>query len=599
MAETVRLVIDGKEVTAESGRTVLEAAREAGIHIPTLCNHESLPPYGACRFCIVEVTVPGRKARLQASCGMPVVAGMEVKTQSERVRKTRRILAELMLARCPDSSVVRELAAQVGVTQTRFRQLPGLSSTIVGKSGCIMCGMCVRLCDHVMRISALAFEGRGIRRRVTTPFGQPTEVCLTCGACSSICPTQAIEHLRIRPHAPTRIPSEFEMGMAHRKPVYIPFPQAVPRVPVIDRENCINFKTGGCKVCEDNCGAKAIDHSQQPQTRELRVGTIVIATGFSLFDAGQMPRYGYGRYKNVFNSLEFERLCHASGPTGGKIVTREGKVPAAVAILHCIGSRDENHLKYCSRVCCMYSLKFAHLVKEKTGAEVYNLYIDIRAFGKGYEEFYKRLLGEGVQFIRGKAAEVTDAAETPEERGKLIVVCEDTLLGLTRRLPVDMVILSSGLRPAKGAEKVAQTFALSCSQGDFFLEKHPKLAPVDTASDGIFLAGACQGPKDIPDAVAQGGAAAAGALSLMDRGKFVLEPVTAEIKEELCAGCKLCIGNCPYQAITYDADKRISVVARELCKGCGTCVAGCPSGAAQQENFEDRQVFAEIAGVLA
>jgi len=247
----------------------------------------------------------------------------------------------------------------------------------------------------------------------------------------------------------------------------------------------------------------------------------------------------------------------------------------------------------------MYSLKFAHLVKEKTGAEVYNLYIDVRAPGKGYEEFYKRVLGEDVQFIRGKAAEVTDVAESAREKGKLIVICEDTLLGLTRRLPVDMVILSSGLRPAKGAEKVAQAFALSCTQGEFFLERHPKLAPIDTASDGIFLAGACQGPKDIPDSVAQGAAAAAAALDLMDRGCFVLEPVTAEINPELCAGCKLCLANCPYSAISFDAAKKVSVVAVELCKGCGTCVAGCPSGAARQDNFEDVQVFAEITGALA
>jgi heterodisulfide reductase subunit A len=388
------------------------------------------------------------------------------------------------------------------------------------------------------------------------------------------------------------------MGMSNRTAIYTSFPQAVPKQPVIDRANCIRFKTGKCGVCQKVCPAGAINYEFQDMIVELKVGAVIIATGFSLFDAGQLPRYGYGRLKNVYSSLEFERLCHASGPTGGRIVTKEGKTPQSVAILHCIGSRDENHLKYCSRVCCMYSLKFAHLVKEKTGAEVYNLYIDIRAPGKGYEEFYKRLLNEGVHFIRGKAAEVTDAAESPEEEGKLVVVCEDTLLGLTRRLPVDLVILSAGLRPATGSEKVAQAFALSCAQGDFFLEKHPKLAPVDTASDGIYLAGACQGPKDIPDSVAQGGAAAAAALSLMDCGKFVLEPVTAEIDEQRCAGCKLCIANCPYTAITFDAQKKVSVVAKELCKGCGTCVAGCPSGAAKQENFEDAQVFAEIEGLL-
>ncbi|MFC1737051.1 4Fe-4S binding protein, partial [Candidatus Hydrogenedentota bacterium] len=315
-------------------------------------------------------------------------------------------------------------------------------------------------------------------------------------------------------------------------------------------------------------------------------------------DVGQIERYGYGRLPNVITSLEFERMSHSGGPTGGKILTKNGTPPKSVAILHCIGSRDENYQKYCSRVCCMYSLKFAHLVKEKAEAEVYNLYIDMRAFGKGYEEFYKRLLGEGVHFIRGKAAEVTRIAESPEEEGKAIVVCEDTLLGITRRLPMDMVILSGGLKPAKGAEQLARALSLSCTDGDFFLEKHPKLAPVDTASDGIFLAGACQGPKDIPDAVAQGAAAAAGALSLIDKGKVVLEPITVVIDEERCGGCQLCISTCPYAAIEFNEEKKISVVIEELCKGCGTCAAGCPSGAASQRNFKDTQIFSEIAGIL-
>jgi heterodisulfide reductase subunit A2 len=421
-----------------------------------------------------------------------------------------------------------------------------------------------------------------VRRKATSV--DPVK-CVGCGVCWEKCPQK-------------KIPSEFEVGMSARTAIYTPFAQAVPNKPVIDRANCTFFKTGKCGICKKVCPAGAIDYEIKDEILELNVGAIVIATGFSLFDPAGVPRYGHGRLKDVYSSLEFERLCHASGPTGGKIQTRGGKPPKAVAILHCIGSRDDNHLTYCSRVCCMYSLKFAHLVKEKTGAEVYNLYIDIRAAGKGYEEFYRRLLHEGVQFIRGKAAEVTDVAESPDEKGKLVVVCEDNLLGLTRRLPVDMVILSTGLKPAVGADKVGQTFSLSCSQGTFVLEKHPKLAPIDTASDGIYLAGACQGPKDIPDSVAQGGAAAAAAISLMDRGKFVLEPVTATIDEKLCGACKLCISNCPYAAITFDVQKNVSSVARELCKGCGTCVAGCPSGAATQENFEDVQVFAEIAGVL-
>jgi heterodisulfide reductase subunit A len=354
-----------------------------------------------------------------------------------------------------------------------------------------------------------------------------------------------------------------------------------------------------CRICSDACDREAIDHLMADTVHELDVGAIVVATGFEPYDVRKLPRYGYGRHDDVITALEFERMCHASGPTGGRITTKKGEAPKTVAILHCIGSRDESHLEYCSRVCCMYSLKFAHLVREHTGAEVYNFYIDIRAFGKGYEEFYKRLLREGVHFIRGKAAEVTAVAESPEEEGKLMVVAEDTLLGITRRVPAELVILSAGLAPRKDSSDVAHVFSLGCAQGGFFLEKHPKLAPVDTPTEGIFLAGACQGPKDIPDSVAQGSAAAAGALVLMDRGKVVLEPIRAVIREERCGGCKLCVASCPFGAVEYDAERSISRVVRELCHGCGTCAAGCPSGAATQENFEDTQILAEIEGALA
>ncbi|MCL5256204.1 MAG: CoB--CoM heterodisulfide reductase iron-sulfur subunit A family protein, partial [Chloroflexi bacterium] len=331
------------------------------------------------------------------------------------------------------------------------------------------------------------------------------ELCTGCGLCQEKCPS--------------KVPSEFEEMLGTRKAIYTPFPQAVPNKPIIDTANCRYFQTGKCRICEKLCPREAVDYEQTDQIVEAEVGAIILATGFDLFDCAEMPTLGYPKYDNVITSLQFERLCHASGPTGGKILKKDGTEPESVAILHCVGSRDENHSEYCSRVCCMYSLKFSHLVHEKTNARIYEFYIDMRAFGKGYEEFYKRIMKEGTTFIRGKGAEVTNVAERPEERGKLIVKAEDTLLGAVRRVPVDMVVLSAGLRPAQDAADVARTFSISRSQDGFFMERHPKLAPVATAADGVFIAGTCQGPKDIPDTVAQGAAAAAAALSLIDLGK--------------------------------------------------------------------------------
>jgi heterodisulfide reductase subunit A len=247
----------------------------------------------------------------------------------------------------------------------------------------------------------------------------------------------------------------------------------------------------------------------------------------------------------------------------------------------------------------MASLKLAHLIHERTEAEVYNFYIDMRAAGKGYEEFYDRLLAEGVHFIRGRVAEISDWATTPEEEGKLIIRAEDTLIGVVRRIPVDMVVLATGLEAQADAEDVRRIFNISCGAEGWFLERHPKLAPVSTFTDGVSLAGACQGPKDIPDTVAQAGAAAAEALALIDKGFVELEPNTAYIQDEFCSGCKTCIGLCPYSAISFVADKNIASVNGALCKGCGTCVAACPSGALQQNLFTDEQIYDEIKGVIS
>ena len=397
-----------------------------------------------------------------------------------------------------------------------------------------------------------------------------------------------------------KVPDEFNYGLGKRRPVYVPFPQAVPLVPVIDPETCIQFKSGKCKkTCIEACGDRhAIDLRQEAKQEIIEVGSIIVSTGFQAYDARRNPYYGYGVYPNVYTALEVERLVNASGPTAGEVVLRDGRKPQTVGIVHCVGSRDENSNRWCSRVCCMYSLKLAHLIKEHTGAEVYNFYIDMRTPGKGFEEFYQKLLNERVHFIRGRVAEIADWGLDATEEGKLVIRVEDTLAGKVRRIPVDMVVLSTGLEPQADANDIRRLFNISCSSEGFFLERHPKLAPVSTFTDGVFLAGCCQGPKDIPDTVAQAGAAAAEVLALIDAGHVETEPNTAYVLDEFCSGCKTCVGLCPYHAITFQEERRKSEINEALCKGCGTCVAACPSAAIGQHLFEDSEIFEEVEGIL-
>jgi len=403
------------------------------------------------------------------------------------------------------------------------------------------------------------------------------DVCTGCGLCQEKCPAK-------------KIPSEFDGGLGTRTAIYIPFAQAIPRVPVIDEENCRYFQSGKCRVCEKLCPTGAVDFEQQDQVVELQVGTIIVATGFDLFDCSRISEYGYGRHDNVLSSLQLERLVDASGPTRGRIVLKDGREPESLAIVHCVGSRDKKYNRHCSRVCCMYSLKLAHLVKEATGAQVYEFYIDMRTAGKGYEEFYERLQEEGVIFIRGRPAEIV-----PHD-GRLLVKAEDANLGRLMQIPVDMVILSAGLEPRHDAADVSHLFGFSRSGDGFFLEKHPKLAPVETASNGVFIAGACQGPKDIPDTVAQAGAAAAAAMAMMDRGKVTLEPSVAQVNIGLCTGCGECVVACPYSALEL-VEGHVEV-DETACKGCGVCAGHCRSKAITVLHFTDEQLLAEMQGAL-
>jgi heterodisulfide reductase subunit A len=360
-----------------------------------------------------------------------------------------------------------------------------------------------------------------------------------------------------------------------------------------------------CMECVRVCEAKAIDHAMPAEELQLKVGSIILATGYDLMDPSPMRQFGYGRYPNVFTSLEFERLSNATGPTGGRILIRDengqfARSPQSVAILHCVGSRDVHYHEYCSRVCCMYALKYTHLIKEKVGhaTRVFDFYIDQRCYGKGYEEFYRRCQEEGTVFIRGKVAEISDQPASDAEQGKLIAIAEDTLSGTRLRVPVDMVVLCAAMESRPDAAEVGRIFGVNQGADGFFLEEHPKLGPLNTATDGVFLAGACQSPKDIPDTVAQASGAAVKSLSLASRGKVVIPSAISWIDPDVCSGCQTCIELCPYSAIEFDARRWVSVVNEVLCKGCGSCAGGCPSGAAQVRHFRKEQLFAECDGIM-
>jgi heterodisulfide reductase subunit A len=361
----------------------------------------------------------------------------------------------------------------------------------------------------------------------------------------------------------------------------------------IESERCL--RCGVCSECLEclaACERGAINHDMFEERLDLQVGTVILATGFKDFDPSVAPELGYGKLPNVLTAMEFERLINASGPTNGKVLRKNGEPPKSVAIVHCVGSRDERYHEYCSRACCMYSLKLSQLVHEYVGAEVHEIYRDMRAFGKGYEEFYNRTAKMGVHFYHGKVRRIDNSPN-----GGLRVKWTESFHGQPDHVDVDMVILATGFEPQANTASVAAQFGISRSRDGFFAERHPKLAPVETVSEGIYLAGACQSPKDIPDSVAQAGGAAAAALSLMDQGMIALDPSIAEVNLLRCAGCGQCTAACPYKAI--ELVNGVAQVNGFLCKGCGTCAAACPNKAMSLIHYDDRELVAEIIGALA
>ncbi|MBM4157989.1 MAG: 4Fe-4S dicluster domain-containing protein [Ignavibacteria bacterium] len=583
--------IDGKDIQVAEETTIVKAAESAGIWIPTMCYSELFEPYGICRLCSVEI-IRGKRTRIVTACNYPLREnGLKIRTNSPVIQEIRKVLIELMLSRWPNVPVVKNMAASLGVIEPKFVSLERDEA----EDACILCGMCVNICRDVVKANILGFANRGIKREVVLPYEKMNSECIVCGACAYVCPTG---HIKIKS-------LDYERGavadwyLGPKTAINIPTLQAVPRVPKIDEESCIKTQTGGCGICSTYCEPEAINYEDKDEEVEIEVGQILLATGFQLIDLKQMPQYGYGRLDNVYSSLEFEHMLNSTGPTGGLVKCKDGSEPRAVGIIHCIGSRDENYHKYCSRVCCMYALKFAHLVKDRTKAEVYQFYIDMRAFGKGYEEFYKRLLDEGVNMIRGKVAEIAEVHSGSDGKPYLLVKCEDTLIGKFREIALDMVILCPAIEPQFDAADVKKIFSISQSPDKFFLERHPKLDPISTMTDGVFIAGCAQGPKDIPDSVAQASAAAARMLSLISLGEVALDPVKAEVVDEYCSGCRICNNLCPYGAISFVDDKKISNINEMLCKGCGTCVAACPASAITGKGFTDMQILSEIEGLLS
>ncbi len=420
------------------------------------------------------------------------------------------------------------------------------------------------------------------------------KLCTGCGLCIQKCPNK-------------KIPDEFNEGLGTRTAIYVPFPQAVPNKPVIDTKNCTFFKTGKCKVCEKMCPTQAIRFEQEDELVTVDVGAIVLATGFKIMRTDQFPEYGYGKYKDVIDGLQFERIASASGPTAG-VMKRpsDGKEPETVVFIACAGSRDcAKGIKYCSKICCMYTAKHAMLYKHKMHhGKAYVFYMDIRANGKGYDEFVRRAIeDDGVQYVRGRVSRIY------EEDGKLIVKGADTLMGgQPVEIKADMVVLATAVQATDKQEELAQKLHVSYDEYGFFVEAHPKLRPVETNTAGIFLAGACQAPRDIPETVAQASGTAAKVVALFSQDELTREPLVAAVNRQAppiysnCVGCFLCQSACPYQAIEQEeirdrSGKLIKTLARinpGLCQGCGTCVAICRTKAIDIMGYTNEQIYAEI-----
>ena len=422
------------------------------------------------------------------------------------------------------------------------------------------------------------------------------DICTGCGLCTEKCPQK-------------KVPNEFNLGMDNRRAIYIPFAQAVPKVATIDPDYCTMLKTGKCGVCSKVCTVGAIDYQAKDEYLTEKYGAIVVATGFNPISMEKFDEFAYSQSKDVITSLELERLMNAAGPTGGTLLRpSDGEHPHTIVFVQCVGSRcascAEKGKEYCSKICCMYTAKHAMLIRDKyPDTDVYVFYIDVRTPGKNFDEFYRRAVEEyGVHYIKGMVGKVSP------EGGKLKVRASDLIDGKQLHIDADLVVLAAAIEPDKSARPLATMLTASMDTNDFFTEAHPKLRPVESPTAGVFLSGACQGPKDIPETVSQAGAAASKVIGLLCKDKLTGNPCVAHSDEWMCNGCSTCEKVCPYGAITYQDKefrmpdrtvkvRRIASVNEAVCQGCGACTVACMSGAMNLKGFTNQQIMAEVDAI--
>jgi heterodisulfide reductase subunit A len=492
--------------------------------------------------------------------------------------------AALMLAQQGRQVYVVEKAPSVGGQANRFEEVfPGMecgSCMLEPKLDKLLHNPNITVLTNAQVVDVVGFFGNYTVEVLRKARYVDVEGCYGCDGCVEACPV-------------TGLPDEYNSALGTRRALHFTYPGALPNAPVLDTRHCLRFQGEECSACAEACPFGAINYEQQDERIELKVGGVVLAPGFAQFDARKLPNLGYGRYPDVYTSLEFEYLLSSGGPTKGELVTRDGRTPRAVAFIHCVGSRTPGHVEYCSGTCCQYTMKFAHMARKKLpDARLFDIHAHLALPGKGAMGLYQQVKEEGVRFLRTDLP--AGVQVTPAQGGYHLAVP-----GHAAPIFTDMVVLSTAMVPPEDTTGLAELFGVTLDPFGYFQEEHGRLDAVSSNIEGIQIAGAARGPADIQGATIQGAAAAGKLLHKLVPGEEVeLEAITAWSDPDLCGGCKMCLSVCPYRAVTQDAEKNISVVNEALCRGCGTCAAACPGGAMQSRHFAGRQLFAEIEGLM-